>query len=887
MQCKPARSGASQRGLLARAVLVGPDPVVPERPDEITAWDTLVTWPTRLLAVAGAVLVGVVWMHSPAGIQLAWALQYGVLVAVSVLISLWLPVFSANLVIAAAWLGFALAAPRTPDGTWRGSEVITWINRQIGHIEALATWGAVALVVSHCLPAQLGCLAGFGLLGPPTINRLARTRWFGGERARINRAGLMMERRSLIYLATAVGLAILAVQARHQLPEFLPLFLTVAPALLVRYVRFRHRKAQCEDRADAEQNQANRLLLAEMQRRAARATGWLGPAVVAAAFGLATGISVAQRNRLAAAAAAQIDAGQAAGNVCTPERGGPREATLAVFLLADTQIHALGGQRFPGQLEVANALVPVCRRPVELDMLSTAAVIRSETVYKNLAAQRDNAKLRPPLWAHLGDLADLACASEMDRMIDLLRPAAREQNAFVAMAAGQHRLAGIAPGNHDSNFQGNFGWSPYWDGACAGRRLDKRASDERIAKLLAGEWYDGGDGGDGTQRGTGSQVVQGRAAGAFFETRPGARFTITRLGTLRDDAGRSRGVLAIFIDTSDRLAQNFGLGGSFGSFSSRQREAILAAVEELERDRSDAWADPWYVMFGHVPYDELTATSRDQLARLITALDGRAGRPGQARVITLVTAHTHVAGSHRLCIGQRLVREIVVGSVIDPPQQAAVLEIGYDARGRASARISSLPTVARDGMTCASAYAGPEYATPAAACRDVVARLAVTPACQDLVSGNDDGAAPASRTCAALERPLSLADQLDGIARYGGPDDPLQLAAADGVRARALLGCLCRDGAGGVPATCGAALADPFAEDAYAPIIAELAHRDEPQRIPPRQTELTCLAWAAAVVQAHKANGMTMADAARCAFDDATLPPAQVTVAVADETPCH
>ena len=48
-----------------------------------------------------------------------------------------------------------------------------------------------------------------------------------------------------------------------------------------------------------------------------------------------------------------------------------------------------------------------------------------------------------------------------------------------------------------------------------------------------------------------------------------------------------------------------------------------------------------------------------------------------------------------------------------------------------------------------------------------------------------------------------------------------------------------------------------------------------------------CLAWAAADLQQHKAAGMTMADALRCAFDDPTLPAAQVTVASREDVPCR
>jgi len=54
-----------------------------------------------------------------------------------------------------------------------------------------------------------------------------------------------------------------------------------------------------------------------------------------------------------------------------------------------------------------------------------------------------------------------------------------------------------------------------------------------------------------------------------------------------------------------------------------------------------------------------------------------------------------------------------------------------------------------------------------------------------------------------------------------------------------------------------------------------------------RQIELACVSWAAAAVQAHKASGMTMREALRCAFDDETLPAAQETVATLEERPCR
>src|SRR3569623_794778 len=117
--------------------------------------------------------------------------------------------------------------------------------------------------------------------------------------------------------------------------------------------------------------------------------------------------------------------------------------------------------------------------------------------------------------------------------------------------------------------------------------------------------------------------------------------------------------------------------------------------------------------------------------------------------------------------------------------------------------------------------------------------LAAAPACQDLVRGADaDGTS--GNSCDAQERPQSV---------------------------QAPSGC--------------ADLAHPRKNERYYPIFMTLAED------PAHRDELACLAWAASSLQAHKAAGMTMADSLRCAFDDPSLPPAQVTVASAEEQACR
>jgi len=250
------------------------------------------------------------------------------------------------------------------------------------------------------------------------------------------------------------------------------------------------------------------------------------------------------------------------------------------------------------------------------------------------------------------------------------------------------------------------------------------------------------------------------------------------------------------------------------------------------------------------------------------------------RVLALVTAHTHIAESHRHCVGQRLVREIVVGSVIDPPEQAAWLEIGADPHGHGALRLSTMPSVARPGFVCSA-----EHALDAGVCRRAIASLSASPACQALIAG-EGGETETADSCEALERPLSIAEQLEGIVRHGGPTERSEIEKAERRRALALLDCVCREGVGPAAREACHALRDPavraapLAGEAYAPIVRGLAGD------PARQQELTCLAWAAADLQQHKATGMTMADALRCAFDDPTLPAAQVTVSSRQDVPC-
>lgn len=238
----------------------------------------------------------------------------------------------------------------------------------------------------------------------------------------------------------------------------------------------------------------------------------------------------------------------------------------------------------------------------------------------------------------------------------------------------------------------------------------------------------------------------------------------------------------------------------------------------------------------------------------------------------MIAAHTHNPESNRHCIGQRLLREIVVGSVIDPPQEASLIEIGLDTRDRAALRLTALPLVARAGLACSN-----EHTIDAGSCRQTLATLTLSPDCQDLLAP-----AGTAATCETLERDLTFGEKIDRIVHFGGPRDTDTIKAEDARRARALVRCVCRqEGTSEASASCPGVWPAPLEKEAYASLIEELS------RDPQRQRELACLSWAASAVQQHKSNGMRMSDAIRCAFDDPKIAPEHITVADTEDVACR
>jgi hypothetical protein len=817
--------------------------------------DGLLPLPVRLLAVLAGAVIGHVWNDANLGQQLAWGLSYAALIAVSLGAAFWFLLLLLQLAISLPWLLLRFAPRERNPGLHCLNHALTFVNRQIGHLEAIGAWLAVALVWRPQPDTQLPFVLAVLLLGEPLVNWLGRRFGKSGGDGRKASGDLYWARRPFIYLLTAVGLALLALRAAPQIHKLAPLLVAVlGGGLLPRYLRHRKRNRQVGHEQERQQQDLThaRAQFRQAQGEVAQRVDFaLGPLLMVGVVAATVVAAWVARDRYD-----QVERGPEAEEFaasCAAPPGGPAGAPeLGLFVLADTQLHELGGQRFPGQIELADAFVPVAVRPVELDLLSAATFSRFASVYAELRATAVPAG-RPFPWAHLGDFSDLSCAGELGRMGPLLD-----------RLAGFGPGAGVATGNHDSAFTGNFGWSPYWDSACKSGRLEKTTSDQTLHGLLAGKLVEGRS----------PELVKGHS---FFTgwLPSSALSVVSPIGTVHHH-GRERGLVGVFVDSSDAGAFDYGVAGVFGTFSDAQADRIDGQIKDL-RSRGGAWDDPVFMVFAHHPWDALAGSSRDRLGKLIARLDageagGRTPGAGGPRVLALLTAHTHHAAANVQCVGGRQLREIVVGSTIDPPQEAAVVTVGPDTHGALALRLRTVQAVAREGRTC-----GKEPAIAAADCEQVMAALEADPACEPLFAGPDRAL---GADCQALERKTSLRERLDAAGKSHHSSDPGRLVAEQTRRANELFACVCRGGRCSVPA-------HPLADEQYASLLTGLLADPKREQAAKNERELACLSWAASATQEHKATGMTMADGLRCAFADTTLSAAREFVAVLEAQPCQ
>jgi Calcineurin-like phosphoesterase len=464
---------------------------------------------------------------------------------------------------------------------------------------------------------------------------------------------------------------------------------------------------------------------------------------------------------------------------------------VGLFIVSDSQLHSLHGKRSGFQLDLVDAVVPVAVRPVELDLLSGVTLRRFAAMYRDLRAGWPELR-----WAHLGDIGDVACEDELDRFQDVV-------GAFDARA-----LVSIAPGNHDTTFLGNLSWHPEWDGACDGRRADRDLLRRRLAAYTSAA--------EGLEASFGDESLD------FFAS-------VSRLGAIR-----GREVLGVFLDTTDYGAVHLGVAGAQGAVT-------LAQIEWVERALAKRPADAWVVVFMHHPVASLSLSRNGR-----ASLERLARRLGD-RLLAIVSAHTHLAAHRRVCLGSRLVDELVVGSTIDPPQEAALLEV-RDGVASPVVHLRTLAAVTRPKVSCAPE--APQIL--ASRCGDRVKELLAGKECAPLFGRDGDSAwhALAKERCKEVESPLG--------APSGEVPTPEALDCVQQARAWRLLTCLSSSPAKPFP------LED---RNVFRALESELERGDADRR-----ELLVCTAWAASVLQGHKAQGWRIETALRFAYqDDATF----------------
>jgi hypothetical protein len=718
---------------------------------------------------------------------------------------------------------------------------LTFANRQIGHIEVLSVWIVLALVSADRLSFQLSMLAAVILLGSPLLNGLARWLYFrtsDGHQAAAHDLG--WRRRPLFYAATLLGFVLIALLAPKQTLKLLPGVLALVVADLIRYLRHRRwvRAIRTPERLERLREHQAR------QNRWSRHTDTLlGPGLVTGCLVMVLGASAWARKSYDDSLIKDLPKRGEPVDYCAAAMPPAPAPDVSMFIVSDSQLHELHGAPFVGQMAFADALVPVALRPVELDLLSASPLSRAATMYAALAARQPAGSRL--WWSHLGDMADLSCVDEMDRSNELL---------FDRFDASS--FAGVAPGNHDKAFTGNFFWSPYWDSACPSGRLEKPLSDEK----LRSKWQ------SVVQSAGGRMLpVPGWNPVASATRRGRALITATPLGVTSRNGDR-RGVIGVFLDTSDGLAFDMGVSGMFGTFSREQAKTARELVDSVRNTAGPAYENALYVLFIHHPMDETTSGSKARLEAWMEALDGQ-----DARMLGIVSAHTHEAQTHSHCVRGRMVPEVVVGSTIDPPQEASLFTLGPLTDGTLGIRLQTLPMVARPGKTC-----GARVPTLTSTdCQQTMAELRSSPECADLFRAGDANAL--GRDCTDIEHPLEVDERLQQAARWAGPGDEEEIKADQRRRTKALWSCICRNH------TCAPSEDMLNLRDSSYFGFA----RKELASSPAREKELTCLAWAGAAVQRYKTAGMSIGDALRCAFDDDNLAPAHDYIARLEVTPCY
>jgi hypothetical protein len=352
------------------------------------------------------------------------------------------------------------------------------------------------------------------------------------------------------------------------------------------------------------------------------------------------------------------------------------ELTRPVIVLGDTQEHESTGFPMHDNDGAVDEYVEVAQRPPEQPLFGRRVLEWA------LLSHADEPVI------HMGDLLDVSCESELERMRKVFQ-VARQPHV-------------ILPGNHDGLLFGIFNYDVFdnlfsgktsdWDRACrrgrgevggileprSGAALTKRGYIVAYLNHLAGGPHSRVAGLPMPQSGETTYSWRNADPGGFIEAieakilgdRNFARSYVAQKLRLPPAAGAPRRVTIIGLDTNQITAFISTLdtvrGISPGHFGNVLADQIAAVSPWLEQARR---AGDIVVFAGHHNWNQLNGTTRERIGSLMLGVDNP---------LVYISAHTHRGywASHR--IGTRSMLELNVNSLSDWPISYRRLSFSWD-----------------------------------------------------------------------------------------------------------------------------------------------------------------------------------------------------------------
>ncbi len=598
----------------------------------------------RLALVLSATVLGERIGHFPHANQEVYVIEFLGLVAASMGCALWPWLFGLEISLGIAWY----LVVRTESRSWLARLVVD-LNRGLGHFEATGPYILMALLLDVPLWLRLFVLSSLVAWGPRALDVAVAQVYRRRKNKEPTPAWIAGARRLPMYGFAVSGFCFLLLLAPEQWRAILPSTIAVLGGMGLRLSAtwLGHR---------------NQSGMSSRQWTEAKDFGLIF--LLTAALG-------GSAYRLATPTEDTVDSHRLTTAQCSAPS--PELPLIALYLLADTQFHELRGERSAAQMPMVDAVVPVALRPVALDLLSGVTFDHFAELFRMYASLHPKTQLH---WAHLGDLGDIGCSTELERYPSYFR-AFEDQGK----PQGQGLLAGIASGNHDNTFEGNFAWHPDWDPACrvhtgaeagSGHRLDKPSADAEIRSLAKSF-------GDNTLWLPNSPLSH---LAAWVEGRNPLPM-VSRLGELPADSGTpARPVYAVFLDSGDSALSTVGAAGIMGHINQVQLDAAMAVLPE----------QAYVVVLLHHPLAALGRFAQQRLANFAKTLG--------SRLLLVVSAHTHQSTFTLYSpLDDVQLPEFTVGSTTDPTQEAAILEIAGTAHAP-RVHVVTQAAVARAGMDC-------------------------------------------------------------------------------------------------------------------------------------------------------------------------------------------